>query len=82
MTESPPTIHAYIEGLGSTYKLLEATRITPAIGVLMFRDEAAADYVVQVFGGELRDRLERFSTLKEAYAGHKAMVERARDAAE
>jgi hypothetical protein len=41
-----------------------------------------ADYVVQVFGGELRDRLERYATLEDAYAGHKAVVERARDAAE
>jgi hypothetical protein len=82
VTDSLPTIHAYLEGLGSTYKLLEATRITPAIGVLMFRDEAAADYVVQVFGGELRNQLERYATLEGAYAGHKAMVERARDAAD
>jgi hypothetical protein len=82
MTAPPLTIQSYIEGLGSTYKLLEASRITPAVGVLLFRDEAEADYVVQVFGGELRNQLERYATVEEAYAGHKAMVERARDAAE
>ncbi len=80
MTAPPLTIQSYIEGLGLTYKLLLAERITPAVGVLLFRDEAAADYVVQVFGGELRNQLERYATLDEAYAGHETMVERACDA--
>jgi hypothetical protein len=77
VTEPSPGIQAYIEGLGSTYKLLAATRITPAVGVLLFRDEAEADYVVQVFGGVLRDEVVRYRTLKEGYEGHSAMVERA-----
>jgi len=71
MTETLPSIHAYIEGLGSIYKLLAASRITPAVGVLLFRDEAEADYVVRVFGGELREEIERYATLEEALEGHR-----------
>jgi hypothetical protein len=45
--------------------------------VLLFRDEAEADYVVHVFGGMLRNEVQRYRTLKEAYEGHATMVDRA-----
>jgi hypothetical protein len=62
-----------------TYKLLAAESITPAVGCCCSAMNARPITFVQVFGGKLWDQLERYSTLEEACAGHRAMVERARD---